>query len=627
MRPPACHKGRARDKRIAPGYNPGVADEIDVRERAALAAPPEAVWAFLADTDRLNRAVGLPPVRFAPWPDPSRRGHYRAEARFLGRTLRYEEFPFDWVEGRRYSVRRRFEGGPLEEIQGGILLAPGREGGTDLEVFALARPRSRWPAWLVRLALRKSVRDVLDFVRAWERHRRDPSGQPDPSLPPPRLLFEETLEARLRALGDGPLAGRLGEHLRTASDLEVTSIRPYELADRWGFDRGETLRFLLRAVPAGLLELVWSVLCPHCHAPGQRAGALEQLRRQVHCDTCGIDFGTDLAASVEARFAVHPAVRRARAETYCIGGPANTPAIVAQWRLEPGERRREEVPLRPGTVRIRCYPMMGFVSRRLAGSGGGRLRIECGPEGLRVEGETPRAGEVLLEVQNSLNSEALLVLERESWREAAATGLEVLALQDFRELFPGQAPAPGERLAVSSLAVLFTDLRGSTELYRRVGDGRAFAFVREHFRYLAECVSRHRGGLVKTMGDAVMACFSRGRDALEAAVEMQQNWDAFLRGRDVGAAVRLKVGVHQGPSIAIRNGDALDYFGTTVNLAARVQGQSAGGDVVFTRSMEEDPEVRAWLAGLEFPREEFSVALKGLEGHHALCRLRLPTRA
>jgi class 3 adenylate cyclase len=103
---------------------------------------------------------------------------------------------------------------------------------------------------------------------------------------------------------------------------------------------------------------------------------------------------------------------------------------------------------------------------------------------------------------------------------------------------------------------------------------------------------------------------------------MQANWDAFLRGRDVSSAVRLKVGVHQGPSIAIRNAEALDYFGTTVNLAARVQAQSEGDDVVFTRSMEEDPEVRAWLVGLEFPREEFAASLKGLEGNHALCRLR-----
>lgn len=605
-----------------------MAGKIDVRERAALAADPEAVWALLADTDRLNRAVGLPPVRFTPWPGPARPGHYRAETRFWGLRLRYEEFPFDWVEGRRHSVLRRFEAGPLNEIHGGVVLTPRSDGGTDLEVFALARPRPGWPRWLVRLTLRKSVRDVVEFVRAWERHRRDPAAGPDPSLPPSRSVCEETLEARLSALQDGPLVGRLREHLRTASDLEVTSIRPYELADRWGHDRGEVLRFLLRAVSAGVVELVWSVLCPHCQAPVQRTGALQDLRAQVHCDTCRIDFGTDLGASVEARFRVHPAVRQARAQTYCIGGPANSPSLAAQFRLQPGEHRREEVRLQPGVVRIRCYPTLGFTSRRLLGSGGGCFRITCTPEGLSVEGDIPRAGDVLLEIENALNTEALLVVERESWRESSATGIEVIALQDFRELFPGQAVAPGERLAVSSLAVLFTDLRGSTELYRRLGDGRAFAFVREHFRYLAACVSRYRGGLVKTMGDAVMACFARGRDALEAAVEMQANWDAFLRSRDVGLEVRLKVGVHQGPSIAIENAGALDYFGTTVNLAARVQGESKGDDVVFTRSMmEEDPEVRAWLAGLEFPREEFTALLKGLEGHHALFRLRPPARA
>jgi class 3 adenylate cyclase len=151
-------------------------------------------------------------------------------------------------------------------------------------------------------------------------------------------------------------------------------------------------------------------------------------------------------------------------------------------------------------------------------------------------------------------------------------------------------------------------------------------------------VSLHRGGVVKTMGDAVMATFASGRDAVEAAIEMQRDWDAFRRERFSTAGrralgvehrsrndfeeVTLKIGIHQGPAIAINNAGKLDYFGTMVNKAARVQAQSAGDDVVFSLAVAEDPEVRRVLASSGLQEEIVTVPLKGLEGDHVLHRIR-----
>ena len=244
------------------------------------------------------------------------------------------------------------------------------------------------------------------------------------------------------------------------------------------------------------------------------------------------------------------------------------------------------------------------------------MRVEAG--GVRVEPGEAGA----LEVTNGLGTEALVVIERETWREAAATAALVTSLQDFRDLFPSEAVAPGEEIGIASLAVLFTDLKGSTDLYRALGDAKAFSFVQNHFRYLVEAVSNHRGGVVKTMGDAVMATFASGRDALEAAAAMQRGWVEFRHGHGDHAGVSLKIGLHQGPAIAINNAGKLDYFGTTINMAARVQAQSEGDDVVFTQAIEEDPQVRAYLASEGGKRETMTVALKGLGGGHTLIRSR-----
>lgn len=213
------------------------------------------------------------------------------------------------------------------------------------------------------------------------------------------------------------------------------------------------------------------------------------------------------------------------------------------------------------------------------------------------------------------------MIEREPWQGGAATAALVTSMQDFKDLFPKEVVAQGEEIGIASLAVLFTDLRNSTALYQKIGDPRAFAFVQNHFRYVVESVSRHRGGVVKTMGDAIMAVFPSGRDALKAAVEMQTRWEEFSRTHGDYPDLCLKIGIHQGPSIAINNEERLDYFGTTINLAARVQHQARGRDVVFTAAVRQDPDVDAYLQSANWRCDVLTVALKGIEGDQMLYQI------
>ena len=167
---------------------------------------------------------------------------------------------------------------------------------------------------------------------------------------------------------------------------------------------------------------------------------------------------------------------------------------------------------------------------------------------------------------------------------------------------------------------MFTDLRGSTALYARIGDARAYNLVREHFAYLTKVVREHDGGVVKTIGDAVMAAFTDPAAAIKAALEVQRNVAAFnaQHAAEAGAIV-IKVGLHGGSSIAVTLNERLDYFGSTVNLAARLQGQSQGGDIVLSAALARDPGVMAVLAGLQASSE--SAVVKGFEGEVAFLRL------
>lgn len=604
---------------------------LQFSERIVLEAPVHEVWRFLYDTDRLNRTLGLPTVSYVPDADPARKGHYAAEARLGPIPLRYEEFPFEWVENRYYRVLRRFRSGPFREIQGGVRMEESAPGRTSLEVFADVVPRHALGRMLARLMIRKmAISGVLAQARAFEEGYKASGG--DGIDMRPAAVVGSQLDARLSALAASPvradLVPRLSELLRHGSDIDVTRIRPFELADRWGVVRMDVLRFVLYATRSGVVDLNWEIVCPHCRSAAAVAPSLAGLAASAACATCETTFQADFAGSVEAVFSVNPGIRAARRGTFCIGGPANTPRIVAQFRLEPGERRAERVPLAVGRMTARCYqspglrPIDAFQDEKRD-----ELRILCRPDAFSIDSGRLRAGAVQVALGNELPGEALVVLEKETWRDTAATASVVASIQEFRDLFPEQAVAPGQEIRVGRMAVLFTDLQGSTELYSSIGDIRAFNFVHGHFQFLTTCVARNNGGVVKTIGDAIMATFATGRDAIQAGIDMQSGWKEFLRGQKVEASLGLRVGIHEGPAVAFNNRGLLDFFGTTVNMAARVEGTASSGDVVFSAELAADPDASDVLRSSGRAPEPFLAELKGISGAQPLTRLRFAAPA
>jgi class 3 adenylate cyclase len=206
-------------------------------------------------------------------------------------------------------------------------------------------------------------------------------------------------------------------------------------------------------------------------------------------------------------------------------------------------------------------------------------------------------------------------------RLGPVSGQTLLVLPDFQRLFPQERLLPDESLEVQRMALLFTDLAGSTALYASRGDPRAYHLVRLHFEELFGAADDNAGTIVKNIGDAVMAAFQTPAEALRAAQAMQARIIALNQQRNLSRdeALILKVGLHSGPCLNVTLNERPDYFGTTVNVAARVQGLSHGGDVVFTDAIRSDAEAQALLAGRALETQR--AALKGLEGELTVYRL------
>ncbi|HEY3235835.1 MAG TPA: adenylate/guanylate cyclase domain-containing protein, partial [Polyangiaceae bacterium] len=129
-----------------------------------------------------------------------------------------------------------------------------------------------------------------------------------------------------------------------------------------------------------------------------------------------------------------------------------------------------------------------------------------------------------------------------------------------------------------------------------------------------------RGVLVKTIGDAVMAAFASERDAIEASVEMQQALPGFRAQNPEADFAFLKVGVFAGPCYMVTANDTLDYFGQSVNVAARLQATAGPGEVVLPSELATQAEAQGWLGGANVSGH-FVPELKGIAEKLSLARV------
>jgi class 3 adenylate cyclase len=194
--------------------------------------------------------------------------------------------------------------------------------------------------------------------------------------------------------------------------------------------------------------------------------------------------------------------------------------------------------------------------------------------------------------------------------EPFLSGKRLLTTQTFRDLFRSEVVQSEEGIGVKDITFLFTDLKGSTAMYDSIGDAKAYYLVRQHFDTLGNAVTRNNGAIVKTIGDAIMATFMNPVDAVKAGIEMIRELEAF--NRSISQPLHLKVGIHRGHSIVVTLNDRLDYFGQTVNIAARVQGLADADEVYVTQEAFAYPGVVEVLAEHHISQSEVDV--KGVSG-------------
>ena len=558
------------------------------------AQPPEAIWPFVADSARINELAGMPAYKVTEQADAQGRIHRLASIKYGPIGVKWEEDFGEWQENRRLSQTRHFLNGPFGRFVAAAEVYP--EGTGSRMVFSAEFECLGVLGFLAKLS-GQIGREGDKRLGAIERLIRESETTDQIAGATAREAAKPAARRRLRALiadlardpASHGLAPRLADFLLHAPIVALRSIRPISLARFWHATPEDTVELFLAAQRLGIMVMGWDLLCPRCRGAKARVKHLHELPQGAHCSSCNVDYGRDFTRNVELTFHPEPWLRPLPEGELCLLGQGTTPHVKFQAEVAAHTRKSFAMALRAGPYRFRTVEAGGGADAdvtdgiipEVTASGGD---IVLAPIGHKDE----------IVVSNDTDRPLFFVVEDRNWARDALTGERVIAMPAFRRLCPEQLLRPGDDVEIGRVAIVFTDLQGSTKLYDALGDATAFHLVRDHFAFLSERVERHNGFIVKTVGDAVMAAFHDPADAVRAVLSIQDEVADFNRGRSDGGVI-LKVGLHLGSCIAVTAGGVLDYFGSAVNTASRLEHQCQGGEVIVSEAVLADSEAREAL--------------------------------
>jgi class 3 adenylate cyclase len=477
-------------------------------------------------------------------------------------------------------------------------------------------------------------------------------------------LNAQLLDAKLAEISAArPFNSRMIAELRSwiaiADDYDLFRANPIQFAREKSLADDDCIALFLYTAKYGLFEMEWHMLCAFCGHIVENLQDLSKAHAHFVCDFCGAENAASLDEYIHVGFTLSPQIRANAylepeslpaadfylkhqfAKGVIFAGGHSLEEVGAHLTrfmadVEPQAALDFELAAEPGTLQVkdlRNKASSTFVLAPAAAGGPRRLAIDLeggaflangaratpvtmnfrvAPFHIEMAGELA-AGQLQVAFRNRMDKKSALWVMQfppgfESdyvQFESFLSGKRLITTQTFRDLFRFETVPTTEGIDIKDVTFMFTDLKGSTALYDRIGDLKAYYLVRQHFETLAAVIDRHAGAIVKTIGDAVMASFADPQDAVQAALEVYREIRAF--NATISDAIILKIGLHRGHAIVVSLNDHLDFFGQTVNVAARVQALADAGEILLSAAVHKAPGVQEALQGREIAAEQVVV--------------------
>lgn len=553
----------------------------------SLSSSPAALWPFVSNTERVNKAIGVAVVEESVAvvdDDVTRLGRSKQ----VGFAMAWREHPYEWVFERRLGVLREYDEGPLRWLRSTIELIPD---GTGTRLVQTIEVEPRGLVGKAAAAIEIGLRTRRGLEKAYERIDALLGGRLGAAVGLDAFEATATLapdvDARLsrleqQAVKQGASAkaiDAIGSFVRLASTQELARLRPIALARRFSLPEGSFVDACYHAASVGILRPLWDLLCPSCRVPSSIEETLKALRTHGRCEVCNLEFSLDLASSIELIFQVHPSLRTADAATYCISSPAHTPHVLAQLRVPVGERAVLDVGLPEGHYQLASRTARWTMPFRVrAGAPLSRWDVALGDGRLPPLARELPSGRQELVVHNDLDRAHLVRVERVTPRDDVLTASRALSSSLFKRLFPGEVLAEGALVRVAAVTMLIVEPGHR-------GGRLAIEDLYGLYRAIDETVASHAGSVVRLHGDGVLAVFDNPAAAVRAAMAIGQS--------PTGAG--LRAAVHRASAGAVTLNERLDYFGACVSEVIELVARARPGELLVSDAIVSDPDVQAAL--------------------------------
>lgn len=529
--------------------------------------PLDRLWAVLSDTSRMNKAMGMHPRE-----DVEVNGSRIVRAKMLGQEQEWLELPWIWIINKEIIHERHYKKGLMHKQIGIFRILPEKTsaGLTQVEINF---------TWYGNFILRYVIgpgasnflkKEMPAYLQAQEKIFFANAQAVNSSLTPLRKLnaADENFMTRIATEVTSSQPKKLKlvlQNLMASDSLDIHKIHPKKISTQTGLSLIDVVEQLTLLTHKGYLALTWDVVCPHCRGPQIESSQLRAIKNNAKCGPCDFEFSVQDERSLEVSFKPQSKFREVGSVNYCAAEPAKKTHILINWLVAKNETFTTSLNLKPGTYRARTLhgKKSCEITVNTSQSPSQNVSVDFSKSQIQID-----SGNISLSYK--ADAEDYLVFESLPWSEEKFLAGEALSNTHIRTLLNDDLLRSGVKLEIGEQIILFTDIVGSTPMYRKLGDSKAFVAVQDHYAIIETIIKNNSGVVVKFIGDAVMAAFTDAGLAFKANDEIHQ---AFKNNKD---ALVLRTSFHIGQILCVNLNVGLDYFGQTVNTAAKLQGWADG---------------------------------------------------
>lgn len=547
------------------------------------------MWPYISNSNRFFKDLGQLPVQEAVISHDLPRHYAQLEYNNLRRTDIWQEEPYQWEAPHYLRIRRKYQRGPYEDLSIKIDLLTqqkdkGKGKGKGTIVFVRFEGKARGFMGLLRTKRHFSSHFKRRLKKVIKTYDESITGHQFPKVNRPFWerskpgKWKELLKQLTSASHEPDLSKLLIDHLRFGDEQDLQTIQPISLAKMWSFPVHRVLETAYHAVLLNILNMEWEQICPECRRTLKVSRKLIEVGSSHYCRHCGDSMDLDLNNTTHVIFECHPFIRKLSDHSYCDSGPQIRPHVIMQQYIQPDEKHYVNLVLPDGDFKIRTDTLDRdiHVKPDLNGLENVTLTLKNGDSVKNCTRLSPQSDMI---INNKTDHPLLISVEDVRWSEYGVSAAEVTSQQLFRDCFPKEHLRASQKMKCTDLSVLFTDLIDSASIYSKGGDEEAISKVMDHFEVLRKIIREERGAVVKTIGDAIMAVFRRPDCAVRAYRKAQEYFNSSEKNDH---HIKIKGGLHCGDCYAVTLNNRIDYFGNTVNFAARLVEKANSDELVIS---------------------------------------------